>query len=102
VALIEVFRDHGLIPDDRGELPPLTPSQATLIRSCGYDARAGRVWRCPLLPDEHVRWADIQAAAATDSRAGFPGGDVYHLTQAPLSKTIIFGLTAVMMAGSVA
>ena len=54
-ALIEIFRDYGLIPDDRGEIQSLSPSAAELIRSCGYSARAGQTWRCPLLPDEHVR-----------------------------------------------
>jgi hypothetical protein len=54
-ALIDIFRDYGLIPDDRGEIQSLSASAANLIRSCGYPARAGQAWRCPLLPDEHVR-----------------------------------------------
>jgi hypothetical protein len=54
-VLIEIFRDHGLIPDDRGEIQSLSASAAKLIRSCGYAARAGQTWRCPLVPDEHVR-----------------------------------------------
>ena len=56
-ALIEVFRDCGQIPvpDDRGEIPSLSRDAAALIRSCGYSARAGQTWRCPLLPDQHVR-----------------------------------------------
>lgn len=55
LALIEVFRDYGLIPDDRGEIPHLSREAAALIRSCGYPARAGQTFRCPLLPDEAVR-----------------------------------------------
>jgi len=54
-ALIEVFRDYGPIPDHRGEIRSLSRDAAALIRSCGYAARAGQTWRCPLLPDEHVR-----------------------------------------------
>jgi hypothetical protein len=54
-ALIEIFRDYGLIPDPLGEIPCISPSQAALIRSCGYTARAGLTWRCPHLPDEVVR-----------------------------------------------
>src|ERR1700693_5684547 len=42
-ALIEIFRDYpGPIPDDVGEIRNLSVSQAALIRSCGYPARAGR------------------------------------------------------------
>jgi hypothetical protein len=54
-ALIEAFLAYGLVPDDRGEIRHLSPSHAALIRSCGYPARAGQTWRCPLLPDELVR-----------------------------------------------
>jgi len=57
LALIEIFRDCGQVPtpDDRGEIRNPSPEVAALLRSCGYAARAGETWRCPLLPDEHVR-----------------------------------------------
>ena len=54
-ALIEVFRNYGLIPDEQAEIRFLSGEAAALIRSCGYPARAGQTVRCPLLPDEHVR-----------------------------------------------
>jgi hypothetical protein len=61
-ALIEAFRKHGVCPDGLGELHNLSHPVAQAIRACGYKARAGRygrVWRCPELPDELVRWTEF-------------------------------------------
>jgi hypothetical protein len=41
------------IPDGMGELIPC-PQEAAAIRRCGFDARPGRLFRCPPLPDELV------------------------------------------------
>ncbi len=60
--LIEVFRKYGVIPDGLGELHNLSRPLARAIRSCGYKARAGcygRVWYCPQLSDELVRWTEF-------------------------------------------
>ena len=40
-------------PDGLGELVP-TAQEAAAIRRCGFDARPGRLFRCPALPDELV------------------------------------------------
>jgi hypothetical protein len=56
-ALIETFRKYGVCPDGQGELHNLSHPVARAIRACGYKARAGRygrMWRCPVLPDQLV------------------------------------------------
>ena len=40
-------------PDGLGEVVP-TAQEAAAIRRCGFDARPGRTFRCPPLPDELV------------------------------------------------
>jgi hypothetical protein len=40
-------------PDGMGELIP-SAQEAEAIRGCGFDARPGRLFRCPPLPDELV------------------------------------------------
>jgi hypothetical protein len=41
------------VPDGMGELIPCA-QEAAAIRRCGFDARPGRLFRCPPLPDELV------------------------------------------------
>jgi hypothetical protein len=54
-ALVEVLTRLWQIPDGLGETV-LRPEEAAAIRACGFGARAGCVWRCPLLPDALVSW----------------------------------------------
>jgi hypothetical protein len=54
-ALVEVLTGLYQIPDGLGETI-LRPEEAAAIRACGFGARAGSVWRCPLLPDALVCW----------------------------------------------
>ena len=97
-ALIEVFRTRGVYPDCLGELHNLSHAEAGAIRACGYKARAGRygrVWRCPVLPDELVRWTEFDYLSDALPRAyGYRWGEwhpkraEYHeiLPKDPLSK----------------
>ena len=55
VALIDALTGLCQIPDGLGETI-LRPEEAAAIRRCGFAARAGVPWRCPLLPDELVNW----------------------------------------------
>jgi hypothetical protein len=53
-ALVDVLARLFQIPDGLGETI-LLPEEAAAIRKCGFKARAGCTWRCPVLPDELVR-----------------------------------------------
>lgn len=52
-ALVEVLLNLHQLPDWAGETT-LTSTEAAKIRACGLTARAGRPWRCPLLPREYA------------------------------------------------
>jgi hypothetical protein len=53
-ALAELFfTGECTVPDGMGELIPCA-QEAAAIRRCGFDARPGRPFRCPPLPDEVV------------------------------------------------
>jgi hypothetical protein len=53
-ALAELFfTGECTVPDGMGELIPCA-EEAAAIRRCGFDARPGRLFRCPPLPDELV------------------------------------------------
>jgi hypothetical protein len=53
-ALAELFfTGVCTVPDGMGELIPCA-QEAAAIRRCGFDARPGRLFRCPALPDELV------------------------------------------------
>ena len=54
-ALVEVLTRLYQIPDGLGETV-LRTEEAAAIRACGFAARAGCPWRCPLLPDALVAW----------------------------------------------
>ncbi len=54
-ALVDVLTRLYQIPDGLGETV-LRPEEAAAIRKCGFAARAGTTWRCPVLPDELVSW----------------------------------------------
>lgn len=74
-ALIEVLENLRCVPDAAGETR-LSADEAAKIRRCGFNARAGVIWRCPPLPDELVRWHPV----------------LYHLSGAidPRSRTCIW------------
>lgn len=54
-ALIAVLMTLRRIPDPALGETTLNRSEAKRIRGCGFEARAGGTWRCPLLPDQLVR-----------------------------------------------
>ena len=54
-ALIEILTNLYRVPDGLGETI-LTREGAAAIRKCGFAARAGTTWRCPVLPDALVSW----------------------------------------------
>jgi hypothetical protein len=54
-ALVEALTNLYRIPDGLGETV-LRTEEAAKIRKCGFDARAGIMWRCPPLPDSLVSW----------------------------------------------
>jgi len=86
-ALIEAFRGLVRPPDGLGEIHNLSRSEARAIRACGYKAPAacyGRVWRCPELPDELVRWTEFFYLSDVLSRVyGYRPGE-WHPKRAAL------------------
>jgi hypothetical protein len=54
-SLVEILTRLWQVPDGLGETM-LRTEEAADIRACGFAARAGRVWRCPPLPDALVCW----------------------------------------------
>jgi hypothetical protein len=54
-ALVDVLTRLYQIPDGLGETV-LNTEEAAAIRKCGFVARAGTRWRCPVLPDHLVCW----------------------------------------------
>jgi hypothetical protein len=67
LALIEVLRDYGVIPDERGEIRYLSRWAAALIRACGYPARAGQT-------------------ACQPPKSRFPGGSSYLILIGRVAK----------------
>ncbi len=94
-ALIEVLlNDVRHLPDGLGETI-LNPAEAAKIRACGWTAYAGRMWYCPLLPDEIVWNTPLQHLSDAIVRNWGDGSGAWHPRRAtfhevspidPLSK----------------
>jgi hypothetical protein len=72
-ALAELFfTGVCTVPDGMGELIPCA-QEAAAIRRCGFDARPGRLFRCPALPDELVGGSPLlgHLSDALDSASRF-------------------------------
>jgi len=54
-ALVSVVKGLRRLPDaSLGETVP-NRKDAARIRACGFEARGGQPWRCPLIPDDLVQ-----------------------------------------------
>ena len=94
-ALAELFfTGVCTVPDGMGELVPCG-QEAAAIRRCGFDARPGRLFRCPPVPDELVGGSRLlgHLSDAIDPGSRFapwhpkraPAAGTAHLD--PLSRT---------------
>jgi hypothetical protein len=85
-ALAELFfTGECTVPDCMGELIPCA-QEAASIRRCGFDARPGRIFRCPALPDEIVGGSRLlgHLSNAIDPASRFAA---WHPKRAPAAGT---------------